>query len=262
MTELDVAIEAANAAFRLQQRRPRQVDLKGAIDLVTEIDLACEAAIREVLAKHTPDVPVLGEEGGGAEGATTRWIVDPLDGTTNFVHGFPFFCVSIALERDGVLEAGVVIDGVRGEVFAAARGRGATADGQRIRVSDTRELASALVGTGFPYDSREKAAFYLTFVQRALERTQGIRRAGAAALDLAMVACGRLDAFWEFRLSPWDVAAGQLLVEEAGGRCSGHDGAAMPREMRMHPLASNGFLHDAMMRLLDHSQLTDSQVTF
>jgi len=250
MTELDVAIEAAKAAFALQRSRPRQVDLKGAIDLVTEVDLACEAAIRDVLGRHTPDVPVLGEEGGGADGATTRWIVDPLDGTTNFVHGFPFWCVSIALERDGVLEVGVVIDGVRGEVFAAARGRGATADGVRIAVSPTRTLSSALLGTGFPYDSRENAAFYLKYVQRALERTQGIRRAGAAALDLAMVACGRLDAFWEFRLAPWDVAAGQLLVAEAGGRCTGHDGVAMPRDMRIHPLATNGWLHDEMMALL------------
>lgn len=245
-----MAIEAAQAAAVLQRARPTRVDHKGAIDLVTEVDLACERAIRAVLAKHTPDVPVLGEEGGGADGETTRWIVDPLDGTTNFVHGFPFFSVSIALERDGVLDVGVVIDGVRGEVFAAARGKGATLDGQRIAVSSTRELSRALLGTGFPYDSREKAAYYLTFVQRALEQTQGIRRAGSAALDLAMVACGRLDGFWEFRLAPWDVAAGQLLVQEAGGRCTAHDGGPLPREDKLHPLASNGWLHDALRQLL------------
>jgi myo-inositol-1(or 4)-monophosphatase len=250
MNERDIAIEAALAAVALQRARPAHIGHKGAVDLVTEIDVACEAAIRSVLARHTPDVPVLGEEGGGAAGATTRWIVDPLDGTTNFVHGFPFWCVSIALERDGVLEAGVVIDAVRNEIFAAQRGQGATRDGERIAVSAVRTLDQALLGTGFPVDSREKAAFYLKFVQRALERTRGIRRAGAAALDLAMVACGRLDAFWEFRLSPWDVAAGRLLVAEAGGRCTAHTGAPLPGNPRLDPLASNGWLHEEMIALL------------
>ncbi len=250
MTELEVALEAAQAAATLQRSRPTQVNHKGAIDLVTEVDLACEAAIRAVLGKHTPDVPVLGEEGGGAEQATTRWIVDPLDGTTNFVHGFPFFCVSVALERDGVLEVGVVVDPLRDLVFAAARGRGATANGARMQVSTTRSLEQALLGTGFPYDARHDAAFYLRRVQRALERTQGVRRAGAAALDLAMVAAGHLDGFWEFRLAPWDVAAGRLLVEEAGGRCTGHAGEPLPRDLKLQPLASNGWLHEALMEML------------
>lgn len=245
-----MAIQAARAAAKLLTERPKQVRHKGVVDLVTEVDRACEAAIRTVLLEHMPDVPILGEEEGGATDATTRWVVDPIDGTTNFVHGFPAYAVSIALEVDEQLVAGVVLDASRGVEYAAARGRGATANGEPIHVGDCRDLNRALVATGFPYDRRARAAFYLTYVQRALERTQGVRRAGSAALDLALVAAGRLDAYWEFTLCPWDVAAGVLLVREAGGVVSGHDGSPLDRAHPC-PLASNRWLHDAMMRMLE-----------
>ncbi|TNE91603.1 MAG: inositol monophosphatase [Deltaproteobacteria bacterium] len=248
MNELAVALEAARAAARLLEERPKRVDHKGVVDLVTEIDRACEAAVREVLARHTPDIEVLGEEEGGSTRAT-RWVVDPLDGTTNFVHGFPAYAVSVGLEVDGEPVVGVVIDAARGVEYAAAKGRGATADGEPIRVSEVRSLEQALLATGFPYDRRERAAHYLKSVKRALETSQGVRRAGAAALDLALVAAGRLDAYWEFTLSPWDVSAGIVLVREAGGVVTAHDGSPIDRH-RPCPLAANPYLHDAMIRML------------
>jgi myo-inositol-1(or 4)-monophosphatase len=240
VTEEEVAVEAATAAARLLVARPTNVRHKGAVDLVTEMDLRCEATIREILARHTPDVPVLGEEGGGAEAASTRWVVDPLDGTTNYVHGFPFYSVSIALEVDGEPVVGVVVDAVRQRVFRATAGRGAYAGDEVLRVSDVRSLGEALSATGFAYDRRGRADFYLRFVKSALERTQCIRRAGSAALDLAHVAAGALDLYWEFNLGWWDVAAGYVLVREAGGRVG-----PMQGQERTSPLATNGWLHDA-----------------
>lgn len=257
MNELDVALKAADAAARLlaeaHAHGPRQVDHKGAVDLVTEVDRACEEAVRDVLARHTPDIAVLGEEGGGAWEAATRWIVDPLDGTTNFVHGVPWFCVSIGLEVDGRREVGVIVDPVARRTFAARRGHGSTLDGTRIRVSEQDDLSAALVATGFAYDRREKAPIYLAYVQAMIERAQGIRRFGSAALDLAWVAAGRFDAYWEFNLHPWDVCAGLLLVEEAGGRISALDGGP-PAFRRPAPVASNGHVHDAALEVLREVQ--------
>jgi myo-inositol-1(or 4)-monophosphatase len=247
MTEEDVAIEAARAAARLLRDRPSAVRHKGPADLVTELDLACEVAIREVLALHLPDIPVMGEEQGGTT-APTRWVVDPLDGTTNFVHDFPFYAVSIGLEVDGEPEVGVVLDAVRGTVYRATRGRGAFADDVPLRVSDVHTLDLALCGTGFAYDRRTRASFYLRFVEVFLERTQGIRRAGAASLDLAMVASGRLDLFWEFGLRPWDVAAGTVLVREAGGRICPIPGYET-RDPSC-PIATNPWLHDEVVALI------------
>jgi myo-inositol-1(or 4)-monophosphatase len=250
VTERDLAVLAAETAGAvIASRTAEGVRHKGRVDLVTEVDLASERAIREVLARHTPDVPVLGEEGGGAVSAETRWIVDPLDGTTNFVHGFPFYAVSVALQVDGQLVAGAVLDVPRRRMFSAAAGRGAECDGTRLRVSTRSELLDALLGTGFPYDRTVDAATYLVPLQAFLERSQGVRRAGAAALDLAMVAAGELDGFWEFGLGAWDVAAGVLLIEEAGGRVTSHDG--MPLDLaRPSPLASNGRLHAAMVAVM------------
>ena len=249
MTEEDVAVEAANAAAAiLRTTTPTGVRHKGAIDLVTEVDVRCEAAIRDVLLHHLPDVPILGEEGGGAEGKTTRWVVDPLDGTTNFVHGFPFYAVSIGLEVDGVPTVGVVVDAVRDRVYRATLGRGAWLGSERLRTSDVRTLDEALCGTGFPYDSRTNAGPYLAVVRAFLERTQGIRRAGAASLDLAMVAAGHVDLFWEFSLRPWDVCGGTVLVREAGGRVSaipGREGADPAS-----PIATNPWLHDEVVALI------------
>lgn len=230
----------------------RSVRHKGEVDLVTEVDLACEHAIRELLLRDTPDIPVVGEELSerGALPATC-WIVDPLDGTTNFVHGFPSYCVSVALQVDGRLEVGGVYDAVRDVLYSAQRGRGATVDGQRLRVSACRELDGALLASGFPYDRRERAAFYLAYFQAFMERAQGLRRAGAAALDLAWVAEGRLDGFWEFGLQPWDLAAGALLITEAGGVVTDLEDQTLALSGR-RILASNGHIHRAMVRVIAH----------
>jgi myo-inositol-1(or 4)-monophosphatase len=245
-----VAAEAAAAAAAVLadvglRSTARQ---KGAVDWVTEADLRAEAAVREVLARHTPDVPIVGEEGGGDRAARTAWVVDPLDGTTNFVHGFPFYAVSVGLLVDGVPEVGVVVDVVRKRTFRATRGRGGTVEGDRLQVSDVDVLDRALCATGFAYDRRQRAAFYLRFVQAALERSQGIRRAGAAALDLAHVACGAIDAYWEFSLSPWDVVAGIVLVREAGGRVDPIPG--LPLLDPANVIATNGRVHGELIALM------------
>ena len=238
----DLAVRAARAAGVIQRKRPKEVLHKGRANLVTEVDLACEAVIRKVL--EPSGYPVLGEEQGGPE-ANNRWIVDPLDGTTNFVHGFPSYCCSIALELDGKLELGVIFDPIRNRLYEAQRGQGALCNGERISVSTCSSLDQALVASGFAYDRREQADFYLRFVKVFLERAQGFRRAGAAALDLAMVACGELDGFWEFNLNPWDIAAGVLIVEEAGGSASDIDGSGLGlNEGRI--LATNGLIHSSM----------------
>ena len=243
---IDAAVSAAHTAGqKLRSCRASQVDHKGAVDLVTELDVQCEEAIRTTLAAATPGVPVLAEEGGGAWEARTRWIVDPLDGTTNFVHGFPCYCVSIAFQEDGMITLGVLYDPVRDRTFTARRGHGAKLDGQPIHVSHCQSLDRALIASGFAYDRREKAAAYLAFVQRALERSQGFRRCGSAAMDLAMLAMGQLDGYWEFNLKPWDVAAGALLVEEAGGQITNIDGAPLNID-RPRALASNGHIHDEL----------------
>jgi myo-inositol-1(or 4)-monophosphatase len=244
-----LAVEAAWAAVACQRARPSRVDHKGAVDLVTDVDLASEEAIRAVLSRGTPDIPVLGEEGGGAAEARTRWVVDPLDGTTNFVHGLPHYGPSIALEVDGQPVVGVVIDTHRGDVFRAHRGGGAWLGDQRLRVSGVQSLDGALVATGFPTDRRVRAAFYLERVRWVMERCQGIRRAGSAALDLSWLAAGRVDAFWEYDLARWDIAAGRVIVEEAGGRVSALPGCDLGD--RPSPLATNGHLHEAFAALFE-----------
>jgi myo-inositol-1(or 4)-monophosphatase len=255
VNELDVALEAARAAgailAKYAELRPRHVTEKtGPTDLVTEVDLACEAAIREVLHSHLPDVPVLGEEQGGSRTASgPLWVIDPVDGTTNFVHGFPFYAVSVALQVDGQSVVGVVLDPVRRREYTARRGLGAFRDGHRLQVSSCPDLGHALVGTGFPADRRTNAARYLRYVEAVLSRSHGIRRGGAASLDLALLAEGCLDAFWEFHLSLWDVAAGILLIEEAGGRVTSLDGGPMDR-VDVCVLATNTRLHEGMIALL------------
>ncbi len=240
---------AGGACVRAALGAPRDVTHKGAVDLVTSVDLASEAAIRAACAAATPDIPVLAEEGGGAVGARTRWVVDPLDGTTNFVHGYPAFCVSVALEVDGALHAGCVYDPLRDEAWVAQRGLGARLGGVPLAVSATPRLDDALLLTGFAYDRRTRAAWYLAFVQAFLERSQGIRRAGSAALDLCAVAAGRADGYWEFNLQPWDVAAGALLVAEAGGQVGAPDGGPLSLA-RPHILATNGRVHAEMREIL------------
>jgi len=246
---LPLAIEAARAAGALMRQPPRGVTFKGAVDLVTAVDLACEETIREILGLGAPGVPIYAEEGGGASEADTRWIVDPLDGTTNFVHGFPSYCASIALQVDGALRVGVVYDPVMDLCYAAEAGRGATVNGAPMRVSEVARLDRALVASGFAYDRRERADWYLRGVRVFLERAQGFRRAGAAALDMARLAAGQLDGYWEFGLNAWDVAAGALLVREAGGRVTDVTGGPLDLDAP-RVLATNGGLHEEMTRAL------------
>jgi myo-inositol-1(or 4)-monophosphatase len=248
---LDVAVEAARAAGAIQRERYRsafRVRNKGAVDLVTEVDLACEEAIRSVLDRRAPGTAVLGEEGGLRGDGVDRWIVDPLDGTTNYAHGYPVFCASVGWEEAGAVRVGAIYDPLRDELFTAERGAGAFCNGAPVRVSGTPSLARALLATGFPYDRDTHPRNYDEF--RALtQATLGVRRSGSAALDLAYVACGRLDGFWEPGLKPWDVAAGTLLVTEAGGRVSGYGGDAF-RLDGGNVVASNGTLHGALLGAL------------
>ena len=253
---LNFAIQMAQDAGRVladRLGRALQITHKGTIDLVTEADLAAERLIVERVQTHFPRHSVLAEEMGASEGEAGgathwKWIIDPLDGTTNYAHGYPCFCVSIALERDGEVVLGVVHDPTRDETFAAERGEGATLNGRRIRVSETSELNRSLLCTGFPYDVRERSDFIRHF-QRFIMQAQAVRRDGSAALDLAYVAAGRFDGFFEEGLRPWDVAAGVLLVEEAGGRVTHYDGAQFSI---YRPLiaATNGLIHDPVLRIL------------
>lgn len=241
----------AGAMIRAAWDGERAVSFKGEVDLVTDTDRAVEAFVVDRLRAAFPGHAILAEETATAadfaliDADTPVWVVDPLDGTTNFAHRYPHVAVSIGLCRRGDPVLGVVHDPMRGETFAAARGLGATLDGRPVRVSATDSLDAALVGTGFPYDRRDHAAAYLRFVEDFLRRVQGIRRAGTAALDLCWVACGRLDGFWELKLKPWDVAAGAAIVLEAGGTVTDFDGAPFdPRAQRI--VASNGRIHAAM----------------
>jgi myo-inositol-1(or 4)-monophosphatase len=223
------------------------IEYKGDVDLVTEADRASEKMIVERLRSRWPEHGMVGEEGArSGPDADYRWYVDPLDGTTNFAHGYPVFCVSIGLVRkDEQLEVGVLYDPTRDEMFSAARGQGATLNGKPIHVSKTKRLAESILGTGFPSHKRHKNP-NIHFYHQITLRSHGVRRAGSAALDLANVACGRYDGFWEFNLNPWDTAAGVLLVQEAGGRVTRFDGAPYRLDSR-EVLASNGLIHQELM---------------
>ncbi len=223
-----------------------KVEYKGEADLVTIADRKSEALILERLRSRWPSHDVVGEEGARIEtGSDYRWYIDPLDGTTNFAHGFPVFCISMALEHKGRRIAGVVYDPTRPELFSAERGSGAYLNGEKIHVSKTAKLAECLVATGFPSHKRHKNPNIFFYHQITL-RTHGVRRAGSAALDLASVAAGRFDGFWEFNLNPWDTAAGVLLVEEAGGKVSDFHGGEFQLNSR-ETVATNGIVHDAML---------------
>ena len=255
---LNFAIQTARDAGRLLAERfgrsTLQITNKSELDLVTESDLASERLIIDRIRTYHPRHAILAEE-SGASGpgdqepkSEWRWIIDPLDGTTNYAHGYPCFCVSMGLEHNGKMEVGVVYDPMRDEMFSAERGQGASLNGRRMEVSATPNLGSALLCTGFPYDVRERSEFarhFANFIMNA----QAVRRDGAAALDLAYVACGRFDGFWEEGLKPWDVAAGALMVEEAGGRVSNYAGE--PFNTFTPPImASNGLVHEQMMQVL------------
>jgi len=227
-----------------------KIEYKGDADLVTAADRASEALIRERVGKQFPAHDVLGEEQGlNDRGSEYRWYVDPLDGTTNFAHGYPVFCVSLALERraggSGKRIAAVVYDPTRDELFSAEPGKGAQLNGAAIQVSKTALLKESLVATAFPSHKRHKSP-NIHFYHQITLRSHGVRRAGSAALDLCNVACGRFDGFWEFNLNPWDTAAGVLIVEEAGGKVTRFDGSAFELSSR-ETLASNGLVHEALL---------------
>jgi myo-inositol-1(or 4)-monophosphatase len=246
---LETAGDIAREAGALLMRHVGvSFELKGDFDLVTEADRASERLVVERLRSHFPTHSILGEESGAHQASSEYcWYVDPLDGTTNFAHGFPMFNVTLALERAGTLIAGVVFDPLRQEMFSAERGGGAFLNNHRIRVSKAKRLEECLVATGFPSYKRHLNVNIHFYHQLAMA-THGVRRAGSAALDLAYVACGRLDAFWEFGLSPWDMAAGLLLVEEAGGRTS--DMKDAPADLRgRHVLADNGGVHEQIIEI-------------
>jgi len=245
MDDLTLARTAAAEAARvILEGTSRSAEYKGAVDPVTEVDRAAEAAITSLIGSERPGDDLLAEEGTDT-GATSgrRWVIDPLDGTVNFVHAIPQVAVSIALELDGMPTVGVVRDVYRGEEFWASRGDGAFRDGRRISVSPTTAIGASLVSTGFPYDRQERAAEYTRILTRVLQIAQGVRRMGSAAIDLAWVACGRYEGHWEFRMAPWDVAAGLLLVREAGGTTSSSDGGPATHE---DVVATNGHIHESL----------------
>lgn len=246
----------AGAVIRSLYDQPHQVRFKGEIDLVTEADLASEKVIIAALKREFPTVPVLAEESSPDYHhipVGPLWIIDPLDGTTNFAHGFPVFAVSIAYSVDGASLAGVIYCPMQDELFLAWRGGGAWLNGRRLAVSRRERLVESLIGTGFPYAIKENLEDVLAKLGKVLPQVRDLRRAGAAAVDLAYVACGRLDGFWERELKPWDTAAGYLLVKEAGGRVSDLGGGPWDP---YHPeiLASNALLHDALVELLGADQ--------
>jgi myo-inositol-1(or 4)-monophosphatase len=231
-----------------------RVSKKGTIDLVTEIDFACERMCRAVLAERFPDHDILaeelGEESDAQPGSRYRWVFDPLDGTTNYAHGLPIYCASLGLEIDGRREVAAIYDPSRKELFTAERGEGAYLNGQRLAVSETPALLDSLLVTGFPYDMHKRSGGELVDLFGAfLSRARAVRRLGSAALDLCYVAAGRFEAFWEQYLKPWDVAAGALIVEEAGGRVTGMDGTPFD-PAAAHLVASNGHVHDELLAVI------------
>jgi myo-inositol-1(or 4)-monophosphatase len=248
---IDSAIEIAHEAGTLLRNyfeRHVRFELKGAFDLVTEADRASEKLIVERLTGLFPEHGILAEEGSGhGSPSEYRWYVDPLDGTTNFAHGYPVFNVTLALEKAGELVVGVVLDPFRGELFTCEKGAGAFMNGRRIHVSRAAKLDESLFATGFP-SRRRHLDLNIHFYYQLAMASHGVRRGGAAALDLAYVACGRLDGYWEFGLSPWDMAAGKLLVEEAGGRCTDMEGG--PHQLTSPGiLVDNGRVHDEVLAL-------------
>ena len=229
-----------------------KVEKKGHNDFVSEADRAAEAAVIEVIHKHYPDHAILAEESGGQGDSDTVWVIDPLDGTTNFLHGFPQFCVSVGVRVKGRTEAAAVYDPMRQELFAAARGDGATLDDRKIRVSGRQDLEHALIGTGFPFRQPDMdMGPYLEMLGKVVRNTSGVRRPGAAALDLCYVAAGRLDAFWEIGLKAWDLAAGALIIREAGGIVSGLDGSEDYLDAG-HILCGTPRIYAALARLCAH----------
>ena len=249
---MNIAVRAARSAGNVLLRYYDHVDTvavhsKGLNDFVSEVDKASEQAIIDVLHRSYPDHAILAEESGQHRGNEYQWIIDPLDGTTNYLHGFPQFSVSIALAHRGVMEHGLVYDPLREEMFTASRGAGAQLNDRRIRVTDRKSLQGALLGTGFPYRIHNQIDPYLGMFKALILETAGIRRPGSAALDLAYVAAGRLDGFWELGLSAWDTAAGSIIINEAGGTVTDIAGGERYQETG-NILAANVKLHKILLK--------------
>lgn len=253
MEVMDTAVKAAKRAGALLKDNldtKVEVEYKGEVDLVTEMDKRAEDGIIDDIKAAFPDHGILTEESAERKSDSRyRWIIDPLDGTTNYAHGFPIFCVSIALEDDGEVVLGVVFVPVLGELFTAEKGKGAFINGKPIKVSSTRELDKSLLATGFPYDIRNTEKNNLDNFRNFSLKAQAIRRAGSAAIDLSYVACGRFDGFWEMKLNPWDVAAASLIVSEAGGRLTDFSGGEFSI-FGSECLATNGLVHGQMLETL------------
>jgi myo-inositol-1(or 4)-monophosphatase len=257
--QLDFAIELARAAgdvLKHYMSREKRVELKGFANLVTIADKESEALIIGRIRDRYPNHAILAEESGASgssDAAQGKWIIDPLDGTTNFAHQYPFFCVSIGFEREGEIQCGAVYDPWRDELFTAERGHGAFMNGHPLTVSDADMLRSALIMTGFPYGFREKIKTVVSQFEAFLRESQAVRRGGSAALDLCYIAVGRVDGFWELDLHPWDTAAGIVILEEAGGRVT--DFAGNPFSIYgSEILASNGQIHQEMVKVLKGAQ--------
>ncbi len=259
----DFAVEIALEAGRYLKDRLNEehdVHYKGEIDLVTEVDRGCEALLIERIEKGYPGHGILAEETRGqASEREFTWIIDPLDGTTNYAHGYPVFCVSIALQQHGQVVLGAICNPMMDELFVVERGQGASLNGHRLRVSATDDLSRSLLSTGFPYDIRVNPDNNLNYFSSMAVRAQAIRRAGAAALDLAYVAAGRFDGFWELKLHPWDTAAGCLMVAEAGGTVT--DLFGNPFDLYSpHVLATNGKIHETMAEILRATDPRDARL--
>jgi myo-inositol-1(or 4)-monophosphatase len=251
---LTTAVEAVVRAGDLQMAhfgRDFEINKKGTIDLVTDVDIAVERMFRALIAERFPDHQILAEELGGAAAAPPGpcWVFDPIDGTTNFAHGLPIFCASLALEIDGAAHVGAVYDPTRKELFTAERGGGAFLNGVPLRVSSAAQLVDAMLVTGFPYDVHGRVDEIVGLFGAFVGQARAVRRLGSAAIDLCYVAAGRLDGFWETDLKPWDIAGGALIVSEAGGRVTGTDGGGFASHGGQ-VLATNGHLHDAMLAVI------------
>jgi myo-inositol-1(or 4)-monophosphatase len=251
---LTTAVEAVVRAGDMQMAgfgQVHQIDMKGTIDLVTEIDVAVERMFRDLIAERFPDHHILAEEMGGAAAAPAGpcWVFDPIDGTTNFAHGLPIFCASLAIEVAGVAEVAAVYDPNRRELFTAERGGGAFLNGKPLRVSSANRLVDAMLVTGFPYDVHARVDEIVGLFAAFIGQARAVRRLGSAAVDLCWVAAGRMDGFWEADLKPWDIAGGALIVAEAGGRVTKTDGSPFSSRGG-HVLATNGHLHEAMLGVI------------
>jgi len=250
---IDISLKAGEEILNLFPHI-HEISYKGAINLVTEADLKSEGIIKEAIRSRYPNHTILAEESGLEERGDIRWIIDPLDGTTNFAHGLPWFCTSLALEIEGEIVLGIIYNPVLKECFSAIKEKGTFLNQKPIKVSQTKELGKALLATGFPYDIQQSPEPVMTRFRNMIMHARGVRRAGSAAIDLCYVACGRFDGFWEERLYPWDTAAGMLIVQEAGGKVSDFSGnfySIYGKEI----LATNGFLHKDMLRILKRENL-------